>query len=65
MPLSDDEEDAARFSMPQGVDRQGNAFIMQAVFERLGSSEEVVRITAKQLKLPVGEHTSNSCQSTQ
>ena len=56
MPLSDDEEEAARFSYsPQGADRQGDAFIMEAVFERLGSTEEVVRLTAKQLKLPEGK----------
>ena len=56
MPLSDDEEEVARFSLPQGADRQGDAFIMEAVFEALGSTEEVIRITAKQLKLPVGKH---------
>lgn len=54
MPASDDDEEAIGDNSLQGIDRQKEVFIIEAIIRTLGCTEEVIMMTAKQLKLSEG-----------
>jgi len=55
VPLSDDEDEAVGDDSPQKADRQEEEFVIDAIFTTLGRGDDVVKMTAKQLKLPEGK----------